>query len=52
MSQIKIPDWKRAVIKVGSSLIAPGGKGCSSQYTPEAASLSGDYTAPNIYNCS
>ena len=33
MSQIKIPDWKRAVIKVGSSLVAPDGKGCSSQYT-------------------
>ncbi len=33
MSKIKIPDWKRAVIKVGSSLIAPDGKGCSSQYT-------------------
>jgi len=33
MNQIKIPDWKRAVIKVGSSLIAPDGKGCSSKYT-------------------
>jgi glutamate 5-kinase len=25
-------DWKRIVIKVGSTLIAPHGKGCSSQY--------------------
>jgi glutamate 5-kinase len=25
-------DWKRIVIKVGSALIAPHGKGCSSQY--------------------
>ena len=33
MNQIKIPDWKRAVIKVGSSLVAPDGKGISSQYT-------------------
>ncbi len=33
MSEIKIPNWKRAVIKVGSSLVAPDGKGCSSQYT-------------------
>ncbi|MCF6270329.1 MAG: glutamate 5-kinase [Melioribacteraceae bacterium] len=33
MNRIKIPDWKRAVIKVGSSLIAPDGKGCSSKYT-------------------
>jgi glutamate 5-kinase len=33
MSQIKIPDWKRAVIKVGSSLVAPDEKGCSSKYT-------------------
>ena len=32
MSQISIPNWKRAVIKVGSSLVAPDGKGCSSQF--------------------
>jgi glutamate 5-kinase len=25
-------EWKRIVIKVGSALIAPHGKGCSSQY--------------------
>ena len=25
-------DWKRIVIKVGSALIAPHGKGCSSEY--------------------
>lgn len=33
MNEIKMPDWKRAVIKVGSSLVAPDGKGCSSLYT-------------------
>lgn len=29
---MKIPSWRRAVIKVGSALIAPDGKGCSSKY--------------------
>lgn len=29
---MKIPTWRRAVIKVGSALIAPDGKGCSSKY--------------------
>ncbi len=33
MNKIKFPNWKRAVIKVGSSLVAPNGKGISSQYT-------------------
>ncbi|MBU0476063.1 MAG: glutamate 5-kinase [Bacteroidetes bacterium] len=33
MNQIKIPDWKRAVIKVGSSLVAPDGKASSTKYT-------------------
>ena len=33
MNKIKIPNWKRAVIKVGSSLVAPDEKGCSSKYT-------------------
>jgi glutamate 5-kinase len=32
MGNIKIPDWKRAVIKVGSSQVAPDGKGCSTKY--------------------
>lgn len=32
MDYIKIPEWKRAVIKVGSSQIAPDGKGCSSKF--------------------
>ncbi|MCX7798232.1 MAG: glutamate 5-kinase [Melioribacter sp.] len=30
---IELNDWKRAVIKVGSGLIAPGGVKCSSKYT-------------------
>jgi len=29
---MKIPSWRRAVIKVGSALIAPDGNGCSSKY--------------------
>jgi len=29
---MKIPAWRRAVIKVGSALIAPDGNGCSSKY--------------------
>jgi len=33
MENIKIPNWNRAVIKVGSSIVAPYGKGISSQYT-------------------
>ena len=33
MNIIKVPNWKRAVIKVGSSLVAPDHKGCSSKYT-------------------
>jgi len=33
LDNIKIPDWKRAVIKVGSSLVAPDGNGCSSRVT-------------------
>lgn len=33
MDPIKIPDWKRAVIKVGSSIVAPDGNGCSSRFT-------------------
>jgi len=35
MSQTKLPNqftWRRAVIKVGSALVSPGNKGCSSQY--------------------
>ncbi len=27
-----LPDWQRAVIKVGSALVAPGGKGCSTKF--------------------
>ena len=33
MNKIKIPKWNKAVIKVGSSIVAPDGKGISSQYT-------------------
>ena len=33
MNKIKIPIWNKAVIKVGSSIVAPDGKGISSQYT-------------------
>ena len=33
MNKIKIPNWNKAVIKVGSSIVAPDGKGISSQYT-------------------
>ncbi len=33
MSTIPLPYWHRAVIKVGSGLIAPGGKKCSTKYT-------------------
>ncbi|CAM2065388.1 Glutamate 5-kinase [Sulfidibacter corallicola] len=29
---LALPEWKRAVIKVGSALVAPDGKGCSTQY--------------------
>jgi len=33
MESIQMPQWRRAVIKVGSGLIAPDGKDCSSKYT-------------------
>jgi glutamate 5-kinase len=33
MSTIPMPSWRRAVIKIGSGLIAPGGKKCSTRYT-------------------
>ena len=33
MSGIAINNWKRAVIKIGSGLIAPGGKRASTKYT-------------------
>jgi len=33
MEYITLSNWKRAVIKVGSGLIAPGGVKCSSKYT-------------------
>jgi glutamate 5-kinase len=33
MSTIPLPSWHRAVIKIGSGLIAPGGKKCSTKYT-------------------
>ncbi|WP_434968572.1 glutamate 5-kinase [Rosettibacter firmus] len=33
MEFITLSDWKRAVIKVGSGIIAPGGIKCSSKYT-------------------
>ena len=33
MESIKIHPWRRAVIKVGSGLIAPGGLKCSTKYT-------------------
>lgn len=36
---IQIPDWKRAVIKVGSALVAPDGKGCSTRYLLALASF-------------
>ena len=36
---LQIPDWKRAVIKVGSALVAPGGNGCSTQYLLPLASF-------------
>ncbi len=36
---IQIPDWKRAVIKVGSALVAPEGKGCSTRYLLALASF-------------
>ncbi len=32
MTPIPVPGWKRAVIKVGSALVAPDGKGCSTAY--------------------
>jgi glutamate 5-kinase len=32
MKSIPVPDWKRAVIKVGSALIAPEGRGCSTKH--------------------
>jgi len=32
MEVIQMPQWRRAVIKVGSGLIAPGGKECSTKY--------------------
>lgn len=32
MDNILIPEWKRAVIKVGSSIVAPFGNGCSTNY--------------------
>jgi glutamate 5-kinase len=32
MEIVRMPDWKRAVIKVGSALIAPEGRGCSTKY--------------------
>ena len=33
MESISLKQWKRAVIKVGSALIAPGGVKCSTKYT-------------------
>ncbi|MBN2093615.1 glutamate 5-kinase [candidate division KSB1 bacterium] len=36
---MQIPDWKRAVIKVGSALVAPDGKGCSTRYLLALASF-------------
>ena len=33
MESITMPQWRRAVIKVGSGLIAPDGKKCSTKYT-------------------
>ena len=36
---MKIPKWKRAVIKVGSSIVAPGGMGCRSRYMLPIARL-------------
>ncbi len=38
-TSIQIPDWKRAVIKVGSALVAPEGKGCSTRYLLALASF-------------
>jgi glutamate 5-kinase len=32
MKWIRVPTWKRAVVKVGSSIVAPEGKGCSTKY--------------------
>ena len=32
MDKVKIPKWKRAVIKVGSALVAPKGKKCSTKH--------------------
>jgi len=32
MEAIKVPAWKRAVIKVGSALVAPEGQGCSTKH--------------------
>ncbi len=32
MDKILLPEWKRAVIKVGSSIVAPFGTGCSTNY--------------------
>ena len=32
MKWSRVPIWKRAVVKVGSSIVAPDGKGCSTKY--------------------
>jgi glutamate 5-kinase len=32
MKEMQIPEWKRAVIKVGSSIVAPFNNGCSTSY--------------------
>jgi len=42
MATTALPVWRRAVIKIGSGLIAPGGKKCSTQYT---LSIAGFITA-------
>jgi glutamate 5-kinase len=39
MSYIAMPDWRRAVLKIGSGLIAPGGKKTSTKYMLPIASF-------------
>lgn len=46
-SQNNLPDWKTVVIKVGSSLVAPDGMGCSTRYLLNIARLIQDLRSHN-----